>query len=95
MKLPLWPKNRIHNPEGHLGNLGLRTIGQMPDDRKIACPPLHSLRAALSCTNQTGQTLRSTPLDLWIDQVKDRNGEPERGGSEWEPIKILLQELDL
>jgi hypothetical protein len=27
-------------------------------------------------------------------RLKDRNGEPE-GGSEWEPIKILLQELDL
>jgi hypothetical protein len=24
------------------------------------------------------------------DQVKDQYGEPERGGSEWEPIKILL-----
>jgi hypothetical protein len=23
--------------------------------------------------------------------VKDRYGEPERGGSEWEPIKILLE----
>jgi hypothetical protein len=23
-------------------------------------------------------------------EVKDRYGEPERGGSEWEPIKILL-----
>jgi hypothetical protein len=27
--------------------------------------------------------------------LKDRNGEPEGGGSEWELIKILLQELDL
>jgi hypothetical protein len=24
-------------------------------------------------------------------QLKDRLGEPERGGSEWEPIKILLE----
>jgi hypothetical protein len=24
-------------------------------------------------------------------KMKDRNGEPERGGSEWEPIKILLE----
>jgi hypothetical protein len=24
-------------------------------------------------------------------KVKDRYGEPERGGSEWEPIKILLE----
>jgi hypothetical protein len=24
-------------------------------------------------------------------QVKDRNGEPERGGSEWEAIKILFK----
>jgi hypothetical protein len=23
--------------------------------------------------------------------MKDRYGEPERGGSEWEPIKILLE----
>jgi hypothetical protein len=23
--------------------------------------------------------------------LKDRYGEPERGGSEWEPIKILLK----
>jgi hypothetical protein len=26
-----------------------------------------------------------------IDLMKDRYGEPERGGSEWEPIKILLE----
>jgi hypothetical protein len=26
-----------------------------------------------------------------LDLVKDRYGEPERGGSEWEPIKILLE----
>jgi hypothetical protein len=25
------------------------------------------------------------------DIVKDRYGEPERGGSKWEPIKILLE----
>jgi hypothetical protein len=25
------------------------------------------------------------------EQVKDRNSEPERGGSEWELIKILLE----
>jgi hypothetical protein len=24
--------------------------------------------------------------------MKDRYGEPDRGGSEWEPIKILLEE---
>jgi hypothetical protein len=24
-------------------------------------------------------------------EVKDQYGEPERGGSEWEPIKILLE----
>jgi hypothetical protein len=24
-------------------------------------------------------------------KVKDRNGEPERGGSEWEPIKVLFK----
>jgi hypothetical protein len=31
-------------------------------------------------------------LALW-SPVKDRNGEPERGGggSEWEPIKILFK----
>jgi hypothetical protein len=28
---------------------------------------------------------------LAATRVKDRYGEPERGGSEWEPIKILLE----
>jgi hypothetical protein len=30
-----------------------------------------------------------------VVEVKDRNGEPERGVSESESIKILLEELDL
>jgi hypothetical protein len=29
--------------------------------------------------------------DQLADILKDRYGEPERGGSEWEPIKILLE----
>jgi hypothetical protein len=28
-----------------------------------------------------------------VTNVKDRYGEPERGGSEWEPIKFLLKEI--
>jgi hypothetical protein len=31
----------------------------------------------------------SSSLNIW--NVKDRCGKPERGGSEWEPIKILLE----
>jgi hypothetical protein len=27
---------------------------------------------------------------MW-STLKDRNSEPERGGTEWEPIKILLE----
>jgi hypothetical protein len=36
-----------------------------------------------SFSNRTKEEVEGT--------VKDRNGEPERGGSEWEPIKILFK----
>jgi hypothetical protein len=35
-KLPLRPNTRIHAPEGPFGKLCRRTIGRMPNDRKLA-----------------------------------------------------------
>jgi hypothetical protein len=40
----------------------------------------------------TRPSLPSAPfLTEQVVPLKDRNGEPERGGSEWEPIEILSQ----
>jgi hypothetical protein len=36
-------------------------------------------------------TLKLAGIRYLLQNVKDRNGEPERGESEWEPIKILFK----
>jgi hypothetical protein len=58
-----------------------------------------------STTTGSGSIVRTAALTFCMSQspihgptnkssapmVKDRSGEPERGGSEWEPIKILFK----
>jgi hypothetical protein len=64
---------------------------QMPPPKER---PEHWITYFDGALNLKGAGVGVLLISPWGEQlkyVKDRNGEPERGGSEWEPIKILLE----
>jgi hypothetical protein len=59
-------------------------------DRTVWSGKVEAILESEKYETLTVDELFSKLMSFEVDHVKDRYGEPERGGSEWEPIKILL-----